>query len=72
MGLLREALAEVESNALPEHLDDAAEWLGASEGERGKALRGLLRAASRAVQSRGELRIPPKPLFPRFSSAPRS
>ena len=69
VGLLRHALAEVESRSLPEHLDDAAEWLGASEAERGKALRGLLRAASRAVRSRGELRTPPGSRFPRFSSA---
>jgi len=72
VGLLREALAGLDSRPLPPHLDDAAEWLGASEAARGKALRGLLRSASRAMRSRGPLRTPPGPLFPRFSSAERS
>jgi len=67
--LLRAELRRLEARPLPEHLADAAEWLGASEASRGKALRGLLRAASRTLHSRGPLRSPPEPRFPRFSSA---
>ena len=71
VGLLREALARRDSRPLPSHLDDAAEWLGATEAERGKTLRGLLRAAGRALQSRGPLRTAPRPRFPRLNSAPQ-
>lgn len=66
--LLRAALERLEARPLPEHLEDAAEWIGESEASRGRALRGLLRAASRALRSRGPLRSPPGPRFPRFSS----
>jgi hypothetical protein len=69
VGLLQEALAALDSRPLPPHLEDAAEWLGASEAARGKALRGLLRSASRALRSRGPLRTLEEPPFPRFSSA---
>jgi len=68
VALLREALASLESHPLPPHLEDAAEWVGKSEAERGRALRGLLRAASRAARSRPPLRTPPRAAFPRFSS----
>jgi len=50
--LLREALAGQEGRALPDHLVDPAEWLGRSEAARGRALRGLLRVASRVARSR--------------------
>lgn len=66
VGLLREALSGRESAPVPPHLEDAAEWLGASEASRGKALRGLLRAASRVLRSRTELREPPRRPFPRI------
>lgn len=69
-GLLREALELQERHALPDHLAEAAEWIGRSEAERGRALRGLTRAASRAAQGRGALReLPPEP-FPRLRSTP--
>jgi len=70
--LLRAELERLETRPLPEHLEDAAEWVGESEASRGKALRGLLRAASRALRSRGPLRSAPGPRFPRFSSESRS
>ena len=66
--LLKEALAACEARPLPAHLSDASEWLGRSEAARGKALRGLLRAASRIVRSRGPRREQPHEPFPRFSS----
>ena len=68
VGLLRHALAVMEETPLPEHLADAADWIGRSEAARGKALRGLLRAASRAVRSRAPQRPRPDAPFPRFSS----
>ena len=72
VSLLRDALARLESRPLPVHLEAAAEWLGASEAARGKALRGLLRAASRTARSRAPLRMPAQQPFPRFSSTQTS
>jgi hypothetical protein len=66
--LLRGALELLASEPLPPHLNDVAEWVGQSEAVRGKALRGLLRTASRVLRSRGPLREPPVQAFPRFSS----
>ncbi len=66
--LLKEALAEIDERPIPDHLADAADWVGRSETSRGKALRGLLRAASRVVRSRGPRRAVREARFPRFSS----
>ena len=68
VALLRDALAMLEAEPLPEHLADAADWVGRSEAERGKALRGLLRTASRIARSAGPRREPERRPFPRFSS----
>jgi hypothetical protein len=68
VALLRRALAGMNERPLPPHLTDAAEWLARSEASRGKALRGLLRAASRVARSRGPRRDLPAEPFPRFSS----
>ena len=68
VSLLRQALAVMEAHPVPEHLADAAEWIGKPDAARGKALRGLLRAASRVIHSRGSQRVPPHEPFPRFSS----
>jgi hypothetical protein len=65
---LGHALAAMEERSVPSHLIDAADWIGQSERARGKALRGLLRTASRIVRSRGPLRQPAPQPFPRFSS----
>lgn len=70
--LLREALASMESRAVPEHLEDAVDWLGQSESARGRALRGLLRTASRIARSRGPVLENPAERFPRFSSGVES
>ncbi len=67
-GLLREALAGAETRPVPEHLADVVDWIGRGEAARGKALRGLLRTAGRALRSRGRKRTLPKQAFPRFSS----
>jgi hypothetical protein len=68
VGLLKTALEPLPSEPLPSHLEEAAEWIGQSEREHGRALRGLLRAADRVLQSRGFLRTRPRAIFPRFSS----
>jgi hypothetical protein len=70
VALLREALGMLEAEPLPEHLDDAADWIGRSQAERGRALRGLLRTASRIARSAGPRREPEPLRFPRFSSQP--
>ena len=67
---LRSLLEDLPSEPLPEHLQDAQEWVGQSQAERGRALRGLLRTADRIAQSRGTLRSQPQAAFPRFSSEP--
>jgi len=51
-----------------ESREESAEWVGASELERGEALRGLLRLSDRVLQSRGELRAAPRRVYPRFRS----
>ena len=66
--LLRGALELLASEPLPSHLNDVAEWVGQPEAVRGRALRGLLRTASRVLRSRGPLREPPAQIFPRFNS----
>jgi hypothetical protein len=68
VALLREALGMLEAERLPEHLEEAAEWIGRSQAERGKALRGLLRTASRIAHSTGARREPDERPFPRFHS----
>jgi hypothetical protein len=68
VALLREALGMLPAEPLPEHLEDAAGWIGRSEAERGKALRGLLRTASRIARSVGPRRAAEERPFPRFSS----
>jgi hypothetical protein len=68
VGLLRGALDLAEAQPLPPHLADVADWVGASEAARGRALRGLLRTASRVLRSRAPLREPEPERFPRFSS----
>ena len=66
--LLRRSLDPLEAAPLPAHLEDAAAWIGQPEHERGRALRGLVRAADRIVGSRGPLRLRPTESFPRFRS----
>ena len=72
--LLVEALAGFQvpvgprPQALPEHLENVLDWVGRSESIRGRALRGLLRTASRIVRSRGPVREKEEGIFPRFSS----
>lgn len=79
--LLRDALAPFQDPtrtasgsgpaAIPEHLEDVVDWVGRPEAVRGRALRGLLRTASRVVRSRPAVREPVEEPYPRFSSGRR-
>lgn len=69
VGLLGEALSHRPSAPLPAHLIDVVDQVGQPEAERGRALRGLLRTASRVHRSRGEgVRERSREVFPRFTS----
>ena len=68
--LLREQLAALSAQPVPADLADAAEWVGASDVERGRALRDVLRLYDAIAQSREPVRAAPAPRFPRFSSRP--
>lgn len=68
VGLLRDALERLDARPIPEHLADAADWIGQPERERGAALRGLLRTADRILRSRQTVREHEPDTFPRFSS----
>lgn len=67
-GLLLRALDGVATAPVPEHLADAAEWIGASPGERGAALRDLLDTFGLIAASRPAVRTRPTKRFPGFSS----
>ena len=68
--LLREQLAALPADLVPADLADAAEWIGASDAERGRALRDVLRLYDAISQSREPVRAAPAPRFPRFASRP--
>ncbi|MEM7410843.1 MAG: hypothetical protein AAF430_11460 [Myxococcota bacterium] len=68
--LLREALAPHASEALPDALSDVAEWVGASDAERGRALREVLRLYDTIVRSREPVPTPDTARFPHFDLLP--
>lgn len=68
-GLLVQALDRVETAAVPEHLAEVSEWIGATPTSRGAALRDLLDTFGRIAESRPPRRTRPRESFPRFSSA---
>jgi hypothetical protein len=68
--LLRAQLAALPATPLPDELAEAAEWIGTSEFERGRALRDVLRLYDVIARSRDPVREAPVPRFPRFASQP--
>jgi len=68
--LLREQLAEHPAVAVPDELADVVEWLGASDHERGHALRDVLRLYDTIARSRPPVREPEREPFPRFEVLP--
>ncbi len=68
--LLREALPEPAADrGADDALQEAAEWLGRGEAERGEALRGLLRLSDAIVRGRPARRAPRTPPYPALFEA---
>ena len=59
-----------ESAPVPDDLADVMEWIGASDHERGRALRDVLRLYDRIARSRGAVRETEAARFPRFEVRP--
>jgi len=68
--VLREQLEGSESAPIPDDLVDVVEWIGASDRERGRALRDVLRLYDRIARSRDAVREPEAVRFPRFEVRP--
>lgn len=68
--VLRGQLAGRASVPVPDDLTDVVEWIGASDEERGRALRDVLRLYDRIARSRGPIREPEAARFPRFDVRP--
>jgi hypothetical protein len=71
VGLLRDELAVMDGQPVPDALTEVAEWLGASDAERGHALRGLLRLSDRIAGGRRVPRARRRRRFPRIASGDR-
>lgn len=67
--LLRRALEAATAGPVPERLSEVAEWVGAPDTERGRALRDLLDLYGRIAASRPAPRERERRRFPRFSSS---
>lgn len=64
--LLLAQLGQADAAPLPDDLTDVAEWLGASDVERGRALRDVLRLYDTIARSREPVREAQPPRFPRI------
>ena len=67
VGVLRGQLESREAVPVPDELADVIEWIGASDHERGRALRDVLRLYDTITRSRDAVRAPPAQRFPRFT-----
>ena len=70
VGVLREQLEGGESAPVPDDLADVIEWIGASDHERGRALRDVLRLYDSIARSRDAVREREAARFPRFDVRP--
>ncbi len=70
-GVLRDRLDARQAMPVPDGLADVIEWIGASDAERGRALRDVLRLSDTIVRSRGPVREREARRFPRFEVRPR-
>lgn len=68
VGPLREELARAPARVAPSELAEVLEWVGASDAERGLALRGLLRVSDRIAASRSLARPQWRRRYPRIDS----
>jgi len=71
VGLLRESLSDMVETELADDLDEAADWVGASDEERGATLRGLLRLSDAIVRSRDTLSPSRREPYPHIDSEHR-
>jgi len=65
--LLTEHLADRNSAPVPDDATDVVEWIGASDAERGRALRDVLRLYDQIARSRAPVRSSREERFPKFS-----
>lgn len=70
VGVLREQLATHTAAPLPDALGDVIEWLGATDHQRGRALRDVLRLYDTITRSREPVREAKRDRFPRFEVQP--
>jgi hypothetical protein len=68
--LLRRLLEERPEAPVPDALADVLDWVGASDRERGRALRDVLRLYDRIARSRPPVREAEQERFPRFQVRP--
>ena len=71
VGLLKERLSDMMETELADDLDEAADWVGTSDEERGATLRGLLRLSDAIVRSRDALSPSPSEPYPHIDSEQR-
>jgi hypothetical protein len=71
VGLLRGSLSDMLETELADDLDEAADWVGTSDEERGATLRGLLRLSDAIVRSRDALSPSRSEPYPRIDSEHR-
>jgi hypothetical protein len=68
--VLRSHLEGAVCAPIPDELEDVVEWIGASDSERGRALRDVLRLYDTITRSREPVREPDAARFPRFEVRP--
>ena len=71
VGLLKESLSGMLETEIADDLDEAADWVGASDDERGASLQGLLRLSDAIVRSRDPLSPSRGEPYPRIDSTHR-
>jgi hypothetical protein len=69
--LLKNSLSHMSETELADDLDEAADWVGTSDEERGATLRGLLRLSDAIVRSRGPLSPGRTERYPHIASERR-
>jgi len=71
VGLLRGSLSDMPETQLPDDLDEATDWVGATDEERATALQGLLRLGDAIVRSREPLPSRNEEPYPQIDSVQR-
>jgi hypothetical protein len=71
VALLKKSLSDMTETHLADDLDEAADWVGTSDEERGATLRGLLRLSDAIARSRDALSPGRREPYPRIDSEHR-